>query len=157
MSSSVPTPEWLPEGGPPKRRKVTTKASTESSNNIVPFQDEGTALSMTYPPRFALKHHQISEPATKKKAKRAKSNSTRTIKPKSGSGSNQLEVHGDQAQEVAFATTIKATGKWHKRNGSKVLLGDVAKLTVLEQELNALQWQRRHKKFDEWQLKKFNF
>ncbi|TVT97366.1 hypothetical protein EJB05_57394, partial [Eragrostis curvula] len=87
--------------GPLKRRKVITKASTESSSSIVPFQDEGTTLSMTYPPS------QISEPATKKKGKSAKSDSARTIKPKSGSGSNQLEVHGDQAQKVDVAATIK--------------------------------------------------
>ncbi|TVU19316.1 hypothetical protein EJB05_35459, partial [Eragrostis curvula] len=108
----VETDQHLMAIGPPKRRKVTNKASTESSNSIVPFQDEGTALSMTYPPS------QISEPATKKKGKSAKSDSSRTIKPKSGSGSNQLEVICDQAQEVVAATN-KATGKVARKRKPK--------------------------------------
>ena len=38
--------------GPPKKKRKTTKASTEES--IVPFDGEALASSMTFPPRFSL-------------------------------------------------------------------------------------------------------
>jgi len=39
--------------GPPKKKRRTTIASTESS--VVPFHKEAPASSMRFPPRFAWK------------------------------------------------------------------------------------------------------
>ncbi|XP_025825303.1 uncharacterized protein LOC112900690 [Panicum hallii] len=68
--------------GPPKKKRSTTKSSTEES--IVPFNDEAPSSSMTFPPSHSVE-------LTNKKSRKGTSDSGGSIRFKSAGSTNQPE------------------------------------------------------------------
>ncbi|CAN6197951.1 unnamed protein product [Urochloa humidicola] len=101
----------MAERGPPKKKKKgSTKASTESS--IVPVEFESPAPCMSFPPS------QSTEGTSKNKKRKGDTSSEKSLRSKSQSGSNQPEAlsleypapSSNSGEQVEKAPT-KAKGK----------------------------------------------